>query len=78
MQGPPAPMRNQLLDLLRQNGQMTTAELARQTGKTTQAINSALCKAAMYGIVGKADGYETVTVSIRRKTAALNKWTLRE
>lgn len=69
-------MSQQLLDLLRQHGEMSTTELAEVTGKSLAVINNSLCKAAAYGYVGKTSGYEIVPM--RRKAPALNKWKLQE
>jgi DNA-directed RNA polymerase specialized sigma subunit len=73
----PAPVREQLLGMLRAHGrEMTTAEIAERVGKSHEQVNSTLCKAQIYGFVSKADGYETRTV--RQKAAAQNKWKLTE
>jgi predicted transcriptional regulator len=52
----PAPVRDQLLGLLRQHHReagVTTAELAEHMGRTTANINSYLCKLSQYGVVLK-------------------------
>lgn len=52
----PAPVRDQILLILRQDDHedgMTTAELAERMGRTTAAVNSYLCKLSQYGVVWK-------------------------
>jgi predicted transcriptional regulator len=70
----PSPVRDRLLHLLRQEHRdegMTTAEIAERMGRSTESMNTTLCKMAIYGYVHRIperrDG---------RRAHELNRWTL--
>jgi predicted transcriptional regulator len=68
----PAPLRDELLQLLR-TGPLTTAELAARTNRTAANIDSQLAKMRLYGYVQKLPRPPPPP-----RPRGVNRWTLRE
>jgi hypothetical protein len=72
----PSPVRDALLQLLRQHGGdtgITTGEIAVRMGRTTESINGALCRMATYGYVRKLTKRNA---SAPAPPHELNRWSL--
>jgi predicted transcriptional regulator len=70
----PAPLRDELLQIMRAAGEpLTTAELAARTSRTAQNIDSQLAKMRLYGYVQKLPRPPPPP-----RPRGVNRWTLRE